>query len=319
MFIDRREITVTPLDPQAPTELYAPQDLSMLLLDPQMPSYGVVDASRVFGLRERLEADGIPFRCLFTGDAAEEFADVAPYLFAIEDGSSLLRDLFTSAKQSGRPSGLWEAQPGVFLRSRAGFEALHRHLRQFTKLRDAAGAWVYFRFYEPWVLDAYLGAIAGYPERLAGFMTTREGAPIEFITRRRVHTPSQALLVQAGLRAAQVIDAPVTDAFRRAKWDRFIDMLVPAVQAATSAPESGPGPDPARIRALARQAKAGGHLSERAIYTYACAAIIAERAGARMDEIEREVDPERRLTGAERADAMLTRAQERAKDIWQGA
>ncbi|MBM2575156.1 DUF4123 domain-containing protein [Jannaschia sp. Os4] len=123
-----------------PEDLAAPDDA------PPPRLYALLDAARVVGIVERLEASGLPHRCLFTGSALEAFADTAPWLVELTPDSPLLRGLFTTTE---RADGLAEQEAGILIRSRATLEDLHRHLRRFTRLRDPEGNWFLFRYWSP--------------------------------------------------------------------------------------------------------------------------------------------------------------------------
>lgn len=93
----------------------------------------LIDAAWVFGLPERLEAAELQAKCLFKGDAADEFGDVAPWLVQLEEGADFTRDLLT-ASDAHRHN--WADEPGIFILSDQPFEQIYAHLRKFTKLRD---------------------------------------------------------------------------------------------------------------------------------------------------------------------------------------
>ncbi|MBL3597810.1 DUF4123 domain-containing protein [Rhodovulum sulfidophilum] len=109
-------------------------------------TYAVLDAAKVHGLPEMLETSGLDHACLFQGAAAEDYRDVAPWLVRLEESHRLTRGLFT---QSDAPWDMWDREPGIFLRSAASLDALRKHLRKFTKVRDEDGKWYYARFWEP--------------------------------------------------------------------------------------------------------------------------------------------------------------------------
>ncbi|KIT15172.1 DUF4123 domain-containing protein [Jannaschia aquimarina] len=133
---------------------------------PPLHTYAVLDAARVQGLPEMLETSGLDHACLFQGEAAEDYRDVAPYLVHLEEGQQLTRQLFI---QGDAPWEMWDAEPGVFLRSTAPLDALKKHLRKFTKVQDQDGRWVYFRFWEGGGLLSLLRVWATRRQKLASF------------------------------------------------------------------------------------------------------------------------------------------------------
>lgn len=115
-------------------------------------TYAILDASKVMGLVEKLEASGLDHVCLFKGVAAEELRDVAPYLVRLCEASPFTRNLFT---RSNEPRHLWDREPGVYLRSRGSLDALWAHFRKFVRIKSESGAWMFQRFWEPSVFGEY--------------------------------------------------------------------------------------------------------------------------------------------------------------------
>ena len=123
----------------------------------QVHTYVLLDAAKVPALPERLEASGLEHRCLFKGGAYDELKDVAPWIVRLEDGNIFTRNLFT---RSDTPWHLWDAEPGLYLRSRGTLDQMWRHLRKFTRVRDEVGKWFYFRFWETDCLIDYISFAA---------------------------------------------------------------------------------------------------------------------------------------------------------------
>lgn len=114
--------------------------------DAPLATYAVLDAAKMpYLLTGLLQSSGLRYQSLFQGEAQEELGEYAPYLVELKDGNDFTRRLFTGPKGIG---GLWEKELGIFIRSRADFDALRRHLRKFTKVQDENGKWFYFRFWE---------------------------------------------------------------------------------------------------------------------------------------------------------------------------
>ena len=122
-----------------------PDALRPTLWDGDAHSYAVIDAASVPNLPERLAASEMPHACLFEGRAAQDLGVAAPWLVELAPGEKLLRDLFTRTADQIAEG---HAPAGLFLRSENGFPEVKAHLRQFVRLRDEAGNWAYFRFWE---------------------------------------------------------------------------------------------------------------------------------------------------------------------------
>ncbi|WP_170207285.1 DUF4123 domain-containing protein [Roseinatronobacter monicus] len=121
---------------------------------PPLVTYAVLDAAKMpYLLTSLLDSSGLRYQSLFQGAAQEELGEHAPYLVELKDGHDFTRRLFTGPDGVG---GLWDKELGIFIRSRAGFDALRKHLRKFTRVQDEDGKWFYFRFWEKSVWAAVL-------------------------------------------------------------------------------------------------------------------------------------------------------------------
>lgn len=118
---------------------------------PPLETFAILDAARLPGLPETLATSGLEHACLFQGKAEEELSEVAPWIVTLKEQHSFTRSLFS---RSDAPQHWWDKDPAIFLRTRAGLDAVRRHLRKFTKLRDEDGKWFYVRFWEAKVLAA---------------------------------------------------------------------------------------------------------------------------------------------------------------------
>lgn len=85
--------------------------------------------------------------CLYRGEAEVENADIAPFLAHVDD--FLLRWIVEE---------LWARPWGVFAVTSGEIEKLRAHFRQFLTVRDPDGEKMYFRYYDPRVLKAFLPA-----------------------------------------------------------------------------------------------------------------------------------------------------------------
>ncbi len=152
---------VTPLDAQLNTwpQLTVPPSLTSVLFgtDKSLKSYAVVDAAKLQWGHSEIDNCGMPFRCLFKGNAAEELKDSTPYLIELEQESDFTRKLFTynpMMPEEMTSAHMWHKAAAIFICSTASLEVLWHHLRHFTQLQDEAGERYFFRFYEPlWIAD----------------------------------------------------------------------------------------------------------------------------------------------------------------------
>jgi len=111
-----------------------------------LKTYAILDAAKMsYLLTGLLDASNLRFRCLYQGEAEDELGEVAPYLVEIEQNNSFTKALFTNLEP---PVGLWSANLGIFLRSRASFEEMRQHLRKFTRIQDQHGKWRFFNFWD---------------------------------------------------------------------------------------------------------------------------------------------------------------------------
>ncbi|MCC2670097.1 MAG: hypothetical protein K0Q72_2568 [Armatimonadetes bacterium] len=82
---------------------------------------------------------------LYRDEAELEFWDIAPYLVRVD--LELLDWVYEH---------LWREPWGIFVTSGAGLPVLRTHFRHFLLVKDPDGDEMYFRFYDPRVLPAYL-------------------------------------------------------------------------------------------------------------------------------------------------------------------
>lgn len=114
---------------------------------PQRRSYALLDAARDERIYPALLAADCNWACLYRGDAAARMAEVAPYLVELERNAQFTRWLLHHG---------WGKSWGIFVTAIAGLEVLRAHFRKFIMAQLPDGRSVYFRFYDPRVLRAYL-------------------------------------------------------------------------------------------------------------------------------------------------------------------
>jgi len=112
------------------------------------PLYMVLDGARDPRILELLHEAPDEHRSLYEGTRGEALEDVAPYLVRLRDDSGLLERLVLEG---------WEKRWGIFLASPLNFVDLRRHLRRFLMVEvEDTRQRLYFRFYDPGVLRAFL-------------------------------------------------------------------------------------------------------------------------------------------------------------------
>jgi hypothetical protein len=85
--------------------------------------------------------------CLYRGELEPDLAEVAPYLVKLRQQSPLTDWILGEG---------WGRHWGIFAITPVGLEALRRHLRGFLRVKDSTGKILYFRYYDPRVLQVYL-------------------------------------------------------------------------------------------------------------------------------------------------------------------
>ena len=134
---------------------------------PPMQTYAILDAAKVVNLPELLGTSQLEHRCLFKGAAYDELKNVAPWIVRLEDGNDFTRRLFTGPEGI---NGLWDKEPGIYVRSCATLDEMWRHFRKFTRVQDESGKWFYFRYYEADALKAIFESCESQSCGRFGFM-----------------------------------------------------------------------------------------------------------------------------------------------------
>ena len=108
--------------------------------------YAVIDAAgKEILLRKLLELGPVRAKCLFRGPALEELWAVAPYLVSID------RPLFDWLQRT-----VWQDPWGILAITKTPEQSLFRHLRGLLLVEDPDGETLYFRYYDPRVLEPFL-------------------------------------------------------------------------------------------------------------------------------------------------------------------
>jgi hypothetical protein len=115
-------------------------------------AFMIVDGASVPDLIDRLYDDEAAFSCLLSGELDPDMQEVAPYLVELRDG-----DPFSDWVLANGFGEHW----GIGLRSSLSLVQLLRRFRQLLFVRDPQGEPLYFRFYDPRVLRAFLPTCQG--------------------------------------------------------------------------------------------------------------------------------------------------------------
>ena len=118
-----------------------------LFVVPETTVYAILDGASVPKLPQTLASLEVEAECLYRGELEPDMAQVAPYLAVVPFDHPFTDWLL----QEG-----WGKHWGVFAISRANLRTLRMHLRTFLKVYGPDLKPLYFRYYDPRVLRAYL-------------------------------------------------------------------------------------------------------------------------------------------------------------------
>ncbi len=114
----------------------------------ELTTFAILDAARMGGnaLAEarRLEPE---HASLYKGRSEEVLVDFAPYLFRLDAAATFSQWLLAEG---------WGQAWGIFCCTTAPLADVHRHLRRFLLVGLEGDKPIYFRFYDPRVLRAFL-------------------------------------------------------------------------------------------------------------------------------------------------------------------
>ena len=148
---------------------------------PPTKTYAIVDAGKFQWGFDEIKNCGMPFRCLFKGEAAKQLKDVAPYLIEINQESRFTQRLFKYDPEIPdvmTSVHLWHKEPGIYIRSRSDFDTIWKHFRRFTRVQNDKGEWYYFRFWEPKVSLNTLQMLSGNQKETSDFLRPRNNPPV---------------------------------------------------------------------------------------------------------------------------------------------
>jgi Domain of unknown function (DUF4123) len=129
-FVGKLKSALWPEDSMRPVNMWAVLD-------------GAKD-QRIYNLVSRCYLDKC---CLFAGELSPELERAAPHLVQISPRDSVSDSLLTLG---------WGRAWGIFIQSDDSIRTLRRHLRTLLRVKDEAGRYLLFRYYDPRVLRIYL-------------------------------------------------------------------------------------------------------------------------------------------------------------------
>ena len=121
--------------------------LLALLRNDYQPLYAILDSARDVKIVALLMQSKEEHQSLYEGVQGANLSQIAPYLVRLGKDSLLLGSLVLEG---------WGKGWGVYLTCTSEFPDVRRHLRRFLEERLPDGKQVYFRFYDPRVLQVYL-------------------------------------------------------------------------------------------------------------------------------------------------------------------
>ncbi len=168
-----------------------------------------------------------PAQCLFDGDAAQDWGNVAPWMVDLsitdpsKDDLSFHRDFFQRH---------WDTGTSVIVATDAPLSSVRRHLRRFIQLPVVDdGKRRYFRFWDGRVLPGFLQAIADDQDRARRLMMTDDGQALHYLTREdtmcRQWSPDTTSLQNTDIKPMFLRWSdfqPVADARKSARLDRMV-------------------------------------------------------------------------------------------------
>ncbi len=149
-----------------------PDKVANLLWEPDsaVKCYAIIHAAKSFWFPSDFHDEEIHSACLYQGEMAEQYEATAPYLLELPQKHNLVKKLFSENLPDDKDGfNHWGKNAVIFFRSKASFGELLAHFRRFIYMRTYDERLLYFRFYDPVVLENYLDIITNYPNKLATF------------------------------------------------------------------------------------------------------------------------------------------------------
>lgn len=156
--------------------------------------YALLDTARDARILPLLTSGGCEYRILYNGKTAETMAGYAPYLVSLPPEAPFLEQLVERG---------WGQSWGYYLSCSDDFSTLRNHFRRLTMVKMPDGTMVYFRFYDPRVLRAFLPtAVSGEIDQFFGaisafYLEAEDGNTLLTYTRAREATHETGLVQQS--------------------------------------------------------------------------------------------------------------------------
>ncbi len=122
---------------------------------PELNVYAVLDGASIPDLLDVFDEFQPEYACLYRGELDPSLAECAPYLVQLQPDHPFTTWLLEEG---------WGKHWGIFATSQADMPAVRKHFRMFLIVKDPDGNQLYFRYYDPRVLRAYLPT-CNVPER----------------------------------------------------------------------------------------------------------------------------------------------------------
>lgn len=123
------------------------KNLEDILFSDKTRSYVILDGASVPDLPMKLYKMKPPNYCLFTGELEPDMAEVAPYLVRLYPKTPFTDWVLKEC---------WGNNWGIFVHSRKPLPKLRNHFRSLITVYDEEGKPMYFRYYDPRVLNVFL-------------------------------------------------------------------------------------------------------------------------------------------------------------------
>lgn len=132
--------------------------------------YAIINAAVSFWFPQHFEVEDIRSECLFKGEKAEKWKTISPYLLHLPENHPFVEQLCSLPPKPEKDGPQhWHKNFGFFFRSSADFDTLLHHFRKFVYMNTYDDNLLYFRFYDPVVLEEYFDFLQHYPRKLSTF------------------------------------------------------------------------------------------------------------------------------------------------------
>lgn len=116
-------------------------------VDEKAATYAIIDGASVKELLKAIDEEELESVCLLKGDLDPELVAAAPHLVRIEQESAFVKWILKDG---------WGKHWGIYVRSKADLRRMRMHFRALLDVYGPDGQPLFFRYYDPRVLRAYL-------------------------------------------------------------------------------------------------------------------------------------------------------------------